>query len=199
MSGNDDLQNLWQQDDGKREDAPMWRELIQEKRSGWRELVKTEDQAWYLMAACLSLLTGWAAWKARYFWVQVGYGLMVAGVVLSAILTWISSRQLSAADDRSLREDLESLIESYDRRKRFLWSSGWAVMLVLSAGMVFIALGIPGNASEINAWVVATLLVAGGNVGQWIYFKQTAAKISRKRAEAAQLLQALLAGPQGAR
>jgi len=199
MSGTDDLQNLWQSEDGNREDPKMWRELIQEKRAAWRELVGSEDQSWYVMALCLTLLTAWAAWKAKYPWVQIGYGLMAATIALSAIATWAAGRQRWPDGNRSLREDLEALIQAYDRRARFVRGIGWLAMLVLSAGLVAIVMGIPGNTANPRAWAVAVLLVAGANAGQWFYCKQTVAKIHRKRTEATQLLQRLLADPQSSR
>lgn len=199
MSGTDDLQRLWQNEDGNREDPRMWRELIQEKRTAWRELVGAEDQSWYLLAPCLALLTGWAAWKARYLWVHIGYGLMAATIALSAIATFIAGRKRWPDGHRNLREDLEALIEAYDRRARYVRVGGWSVMLALSAGLVAIVMGIPGNAAKPLGWAIAVMLVAGANAGQWLYCKQTVAKISRKRAEATQLLQSLLAGPQSSR
>jgi hypothetical protein len=199
MSGTDDLQRLWQNEDGNREDPRMWRELIQEKRTAWFELMGAEDQSWYLIAPCLALLTGWAAWKARYPWVHIGYGLMAATIALSAIATFIAGRKRSPDGDRNLREDLDSLIAAYDRRARYVRVGGWSVMLALSAGLVAIVMGIPGNAAKPMGWAIALILVAGGNAGQWLYCKQTVAKISRKREEATQLLQSLLAGPQSSR
>jgi len=199
MNGTDDLQRLWQDEDGNREDPKMWRELIQEKRTAWFELVGAEDQSWYLIALCLALMAGWAAWTARYLWVNIGYGLMVAAIALSVVATFVAGRKRWPDGDRNLREDLEALIEAYDRRARFLRIGGWSVMLALSAGLVAIVMGIPGNAAKPLGWAIAVMLVAGVCVGQWLYCKQTVAKISRKRAEATQLLKSLLAGPQGSR
>jgi hypothetical protein len=199
MSGTDDLQRLWQNEDENREDPKMWRELIQEKRSAWRELVGAEDQSWYLIALCLAFLTTWAAWKARYPWVQIGYGLMAATIALSAIATLIAGRKRCPDGNRNLREELEALIEAYDRRTRYVRVGGWSVMLALSAGLVAIVMGIPSNTARPLGWAVAVMLVAGANAGQWLYCKQTVAKISRKRAEATQLLQSLLADPQSSR
>ncbi len=111
MSGPDDLQKLWKNEDGNREDPKMRRELVAEKRTGWRELVRTEDQSWSLIALCLGLVTAWAAWKATYPWVHIGYALMAAAIALSVIATWIAGRQRWPDRDRNLREDLEALIE----------------------------------------------------------------------------------------
>jgi hypothetical protein len=199
MSDTDDLQRLWQNEGGNREDLRMWRELIQEKRTAWSELMGAEDQSWYLIALCFGLLTGWAAWKARYLWVQIGFGLIAATIALSAIATFIAGRKRSPDGDRNLREDLEALMIAYDRRTRYVRVGGWSVMLALSIGVVAVVMGIPGNTAKPLGWAVAMMLVAGANAGQWFYSKQTVAKISRKRAEASQLLQSLLAGPPSSR
>ena len=124
---------------------------------------------------------------------------MAATIVLSAIATFIAGRKRRPDGDRNLREDLEALIEAYDRRVRYVRVGGWSVMLALSAGLVAIVMGIPGNAAKPLGWAIAVMLVAGANAGQWLYSKQTVAKISRKRAEAAQLLQSLLAGAPSSR
>ncbi len=196
MSGMDDLQELWRGEGGNREEPKMWRDLIQEKRTGWRELVKAEDQSWYLIALCLAVLTAWAAWKTAYPWVRVGYGLMAVAIGVSALATWLAGRRQAPNGDRSLREDLEMLIESYDRRIRFIRNWGWPVMLALSAGVIAIVMGIPRTQANPWAWATAAILVAGANVGQWLYGKQNAEKIGRKRKEAVSLLQSLLSDPQ---
>ncbi len=174
----------------------MWRDLIREKRRSWDELVRTEDQAWYLLALCLVLLTAWAAWKAKYPWVSAGYGLMAVTILLSTMATWIAGRRREVRD-RSLREHLEALMESYDRRARFVQRGGWCAMSALTAGLVAVVLGIPGNASEPQAWGIAVLLVAGAVTGQWLNSRHSLSKIVRKRVEAAQLLESLIAAKDG--
>jgi hypothetical protein len=199
MSASDDLQKLWQNEKARPEDARMWRDLIQEKRSGWDELVRTEDQGWYLTAVCLGLAAAWAAWKAKYPWVHVGYGVMAATIVLSAVVTWIAGRRRREEHNRNLREHLEALIGDYDRRRRFLTRWGWPAMVALCAGMAGVILGIPGNAGNPGAWAITVLLAAGAVAGQALYGRHNTRKISRKRDEAARLLESLLAGGGSAR
>jgi len=195
----DDLQKLWQDDGAEREDPTMWKQLIQEKRTGWDELVRAEDQAWYLVALCFIPLTAWAAWKAKYLWVHVGYGLMVATFVLATIATWIASRQQSQEHDSNLREHLEALLESYDRRSRLIRRGGQWVMATLTMGLAAIFLGMPGSVSNPRSWVITILVVAAANAVQWLSCKHSTEKILRKREEAARLLKSLLAGAQGLR
>lgn len=199
MSAPDDLQRLWQGKNSKPEDPRMWRQLIEAKRRGWYELVRAENQAWYLSALWLAPLVGWAAWKAKYPWVQVGYGLMTATIVLSVIATWIAERWRPQACDRSLREHLEALIESYSARARFLWLWGWWVMAALCAGLVAVILGIPGNVANPRAWVIAVVLATGAGTAQWMSSRMCLVGVSRKREEAARLLQSLLADGQEGR
>jgi hypothetical protein len=199
MSEPDDLQSLWQNEGAGPEDARMWRALIQEKHTAWDELVRTEDQAWYLLALCLGLVAAWAAWKARYPWVHIGYGLMAVTIALSAVTTWIAGRRQRVQHDRSFREHLEALLGSYDRRVRFLRYGGWWTMAALWTGLAAVILGIPSNAGSPRAWAVTVLLVAGAGAGQWLYCRHSAARIVRKRDEAARLLESLLAGQQDSR
>jgi len=172
----------------------MWKALIQEKRAGWDELVSAEDQTWYLVALLVLPLTVWAAWKAKYPWVHVGYGLMAATVVFYTIATWIEGRLRPRERDRSLREHLQALMESYDRRSRFIQRISWWAIGGLTAGVAVVVLGIPGHASSLPSWIFAILMAAGIIAAQWVVFKQADAKISRKRDDAARLLASLLGG-----
>lgn len=194
MNAPDDLQKLWQGEGLKEEDPRMWKALIQEKRTAWDELVTAADQTWYLLALCFIPLTVWAAWKAKYPWVHVGYGLMAATLVLYTLATWMASRRRPQQGDRNLREHLEALMESYDRRSRFIrrndrWAVGGAIV-----GTAAVVLGIPGHASSTKSWMFALLLVAGAIAAERVANKRAVEKISRKREEAAQLLKRLLAG-----
>lgn len=199
MSEPDELQRLWQNDGAKPEDFTMLRQLIEEKSTGWDELVRAEDQAWYLIALCFLPLTAWAAWKARYPWVHVGYGLMAATFAFSTIAMWIAGRKKPQEHNRSLREHLERLLESYDRRSRFIRGGAWLAMGGLTAGLFAVVMGIPGSTSNPWAWIVTVLFVAGVNVAQWLLARHSAGKISCKRDEAARLLQKLLANGQDSR
>ena len=197
MNTRDELQKLWQADSAEPGDPKMWRALIQEKRRGWEELVRAEDQSWYLVALCMIPLTAWAAWKAKYPWVHVGYGLMALTIALSVVGTWIASRQPQEERDRSLREYMEALLASYERRTGLIRRGSWWVMSGLTGGLAVVILGMPGSARTLQSWVIASLLVAGANVFQWISYRQWTAKISRKREEAAQMLRSLLGEERG--
>lgn len=192
MSTPDDLQKLWQGEDAKLEDHTIWRALIQEKRRGWDELVRAEDQAWYLAALCFVPLTAWAAWKAKYTWVHVGYGLMAVTLVFATIATWIEGRQRPQEHNSNLRDYLQALLASYERRSILLRRGGRWAMGGLTAGLAAIFLGMPGGTRSWRSWIITTLLVAGANAAWWLSCKQTVAKISQKRDEATRLLQSLL-------
>ena len=193
MSDQDDLQKLWQ-DEVNSEGSPMWRELVKEKRKAWNELVRAEDQTWYLIALTFIPLTTLAAWKAKYPWVHVGYALMSATIVVSTLATWIASHHPTQERDRNLREYLESLVESYTRRCVFLRRLGLWAMAGLTLGVTAVVLGIPGNVSSSLPWIITLLAVAGANITQWLFSRQSAAKIQRKRDEADKLLQTLVSG-----
>lgn len=192
MSAPDDLQKLWREQNRTGEDPAMWKALFEEKRMGWNEVVRAEDQAFYLVALCFVPLTAWAAWKARYPWVHVGYGLMAATLVVSTIGTWIGGRDSTPPSDRNLREHLEALLASYQTRSRLIRRGGALVMAALTAGLAAVVLGIPGNAANPLAWLIAAIAVAGANLLQWLSYKRWAARISRKRAETERLLESLL-------
>jgi hypothetical protein len=191
MNSSDDVQRLWQQDDSRMEDHSMWMRLVQEKRTGFDELVRAENQAWYLVALSIGPLVTWATWKARYPWVHVGYGLMAATIALGTIGTWIAQRKGLAENDRSLREHLEALIDSYDQRIRYLRNGSLWASPMLFGGVLAVIMGIPGNLRNTVAWVFAGFLLAGIVGGQWLIYKRARAPICRKRLEAVHLLQEL--------
>jgi hypothetical protein len=193
MNAPDDLQKLWQEEDPREEGPAMWKALIQEKRIGWDELVTTENEAWYLVALCILPLTVWAAWRAKYPWVHLGYGLMSATIVLHSVATWITGRRRQERDS-NLREHLQALMESYDERCRFIRRAGWWVVGGTTIGLAAVILGIPGNASRPGSWAFVILAGAGLSVFQWLANKHALANISRKRDDAAQLLASLLSG-----
>jgi hypothetical protein len=196
MTEFDELQKLWQNESAKPEDPTMWRALVQEKRTGWEELVRAEDQAWYLIALCFVPLTAWAALKGKYPWVHVGYALMSATLVFSTIATWIAGRPRPQERDCNLRQHLEGLLQSYDRRSRFLRHGGWWAMGGLTAGLAAVIMGIPGSARNPRSWLLAIVLVVTANTVQWLACRHSIAKISHKRGESARLLQSLLGSGQ---
>jgi len=192
MNLPDDMQKLWQQEGLRKEDHVMWMRLIQEKRPGWEERVQSEAQAWYLVALCIGSLVVWAAWKARYPWVHVGYALMALTIALITIATCVARRRRPHPMERSLKEHLEALIAGYERYIRFQLRSGWWAILPLSAGLMSVIFGIPGNAAKTGTWILAAILLAGILVGQWLWSKHSLAPILKKRDQDARLLQELV-------
>ena len=120
MNLPDDMQELWQQDNSKQENNTMWMQLIQEKRRGFAELVRAANHAEFLVALIFGSLLPLLAVKARSPWAQAGFVLLAATMVVLAVATRISERQRPQQHDRSLRDHLELLIDSYDRRIRFM-------------------------------------------------------------------------------
>jgi hypothetical protein len=191
MNLPDDIQELWQQDNSKKENSTMWMQLIQEKRRGFNELVRAENQADYLLALIFGSLLPLLAVKAKFPWAQVGFGLLAATMVVLAIVTRVCCRQRPGQNDRSLRDHLEALMESYDRRIRFIRNGRFLVSLPLSAGLIAVVLGIPGYGSSVGAWCfVASLLVAFWSA-QWQLYIRARASIGKKRQEAESLLREL--------
>jgi hypothetical protein len=118
--------------------------------------VRAENQAEYLLALVFGSLLPLLAVKAKFPWAQVGFGLLAAAMVVLAVVTWVSARQRPRQNDDSLREHLEALTDSYDRRIRFMRNGRFLVSLPLSAGLVAMILGTPGYGSRpVAASVVA--------------------------------------------
>jgi hypothetical protein len=188
MNLPDDVQELWQQDNSKKESPAMWMQLIQEKRRGFNELVRAENQAEYMLALIFGSLLPLLAVKAKFPWAQVGFGLLAAAMVVLAIATWVSSRQRPPQNDHSLRDHLEALMESYDRRIRFMRNGRFLIGLPLSAGLIAVVLGIPGYGSSVGAWCFLVSLLAAFWGGQWQLYLRARASIRKKREEAERLL-----------
>jgi hypothetical protein len=195
MNLPDDIQELWQQDNSqdnsKKENSTMWMQLIQEKRRGFNELVRAENQAEYLLALIFGSLLPLLAVRAKFPWAQVGFGLLAAAMVVLAIVTSISARQRPRQNDHSLRDHLEALIESYDRRIRFMRNGRFLVSLPLSAGLVAVVLGNPGYGSSVGAWSFLVSVLAAFWGGQWQLYLRARASIWKKREEAERLLREL--------
>ena len=169
----------------------MWMQLIQEKRRGFNELVRAENQAEYLLALVFGSLLPLLAVKAKFPWAQVGFGLLVAAMVVLAVVTWVSARQRPRQNDDSLREHLEALTDSYDRRIRFMRNGRFLVSLPLSAGLVAMILGTPGYGSSVGAWCFVVSLLAAFWSAQWQLYMRARASILKKREEAERLLREL--------
>ena len=191
MNLPDDIQELWQQDNSQKENHAMWMQLIQEKRRGFNELVRAENQAEYLLALVFGSLLPLLAVKAKFPWAQVGFGLLAAAMVVLAIATKVCDRQRPRQNDDSLREHLEALTESYDRRIRFMRNGRFLVSLPLSAGLVAMILGTPGYGSSVGAWCFVVSLLAAFWGAQWQLYMRARASILKKREEAERLLREL--------
>ncbi len=194
MNLPDDIQELWQQDNSQKENPAMWMQLIQEKRRGFDELVRAENQAEYLLALIFGSLLPLLAVKAKFPWAQVGFGLLAAAMVVLAIATRICQRLQPRQNDDSLREHLEALMESYDRRIRFMRNGKFLVNLALSAGLIAVVLGIPGYESSPGAWSFVAIVLTAIWSAQWYSYVRARASIWKKREEAERLLRELPCG-----
>jgi hypothetical protein len=190
---NDEMQELWQQDNSPKENHKMWMQLIQEKRTGFDDLVRAGNQAEYVVALIFGPLLAMLAWRAKFPWVQAGFGLLAATFIVLAIATWAAHRPHPRQNDRSLREHLEALIATYDRRIGFLGSGKFWVSLPLSAGLTAVILGIPHYFSSMGAWSFVCVLLAAFWGAQWISYQRGRELILQKREDAERLLQGLLA------
>jgi len=199
MNTPDDLQKLWQQDNSGKENHTMWMQLIQEKRTGFEELVRAANQAEYLVALTLGPLLALLAWKAKFPWVQAGFGLLAATLVMLALVLAVASgatQRRQPPNDHSLRDHLQALIDCYDQRIRNMWSGRFWVSLPFSAGLVAVIMGRPGFVTRIDAWSVVCILLAGFWGGQRLSCQRARASILKKREDAARLLRELPgAGP----
>jgi hypothetical protein len=191
MNLPDEIQELWQQDNSPKENSVMWMQLIQEKRKGFDELVRAENRAEYMVALVFGSLLPLLAVKAKFPLAQVGYGMLAATMIVVGIATKLSACQRLTKNDRSLRDHLEALIQSYDRRIRFMRNGKFLVSLPLSAGLIAVVLGIPGYASRAGAWALLSILLAAFWGGQWSSYRKVRTSILKKREEAECLLREL--------
>jgi hypothetical protein len=166
MNLPDDIQELWQQDNSPKENHTMWMQLIQEKRKGFDELVRAENQADYLLTLVFGSLLPLLAVKAKFPWAQVGFGLLAVAMVVLAVATSFCRRRQPLQNDDSLRDHLEALTGSYNRRVRLMRNGKFLVNLPLSAGLIAVVVGIPGYGSSIARSSVVILLAAFWGV-QW--------------------------------
>jgi hypothetical protein len=191
MSLPDDMQTLWQQDNSEKENHAMWMQLVHEKRTGFDDLVQSENGGEYLGAIVMTPLLAFVAWKAKFPWVRVGYGVLAATFLVLAIVTWITQRPPSQRNDRSLLDHLKALLDSYDRRLRFLRNGKIWVTVSLSVGLLAVIMGIPRAATNAAAWgFVCVLLCALWGAQRWSLQRATRS-ILGKSEEAARLLRAL--------
>jgi hypothetical protein len=87
----------------------------------------------YLLTLIFGSLLPLLAVKATFPWAQIGLGLLAAAMVVLTIATSVCQRRQPRQNDDSLRDHLEALTGSYDRRIRFMRNSKFLVSLPLSA------------------------------------------------------------------
>src|SRR4051812_26831602 len=99
-----DLQTLWQQDSHREENSRMWMQLVNQKRASFYERMRLENQAEYLVALMLTPLLAFMAFKAKYPWVQAGFGLLACTLGGLALIVWLTQRDRPVQNDRSLSD-----------------------------------------------------------------------------------------------
>ncbi|MCW5979170.1 MAG: hypothetical protein KIT09_13930 [Bryobacteraceae bacterium] len=156
----DELQKVWQEDptDSKGADVPMTIQLLREKHRSLRDLIWGQDLAEYVLALAFAPLTALAAWTAKASIVQAGYVIMTLMLLASTAIIWISERGIRRYPhlDVSALEFHRRLIESYERRIRFLKSVKfwYAIPLFFGASLVLLPIlrhALPGP------WGIVTL------------------------------------------
>jgi len=145
---SDELQKIWRHDfmESKMEDTAMITILLQEKRRSFHYLVQGQNLAEYMLTLALAPLTALAAWKADVLVIQLGYQILTVTLVLGAAVIWLNDRKAHVGGkiELSVREYHEELLESYERRIRFLKSGKYwgAIPLFFGASLVILpALG----------------------------------------------------------
>jgi len=192
-SHEDDMQSLWQQqNDIEKEKTTMWMQLIEEKRTGFDRLVRAANQSEYMGALILSPILAVLAWKAKYPLAQASYGLWSAAWAILAFVTWLAHRERPERSvDGSLREHLQALMKSYDRRIRFLRGAKLGVSIPISAGLGMLCLGIPGVAGNVGVWIFVCLLIGAFLTAQRVSYVRAKWEILEKRHDAERLLREL--------
>ena len=179
MTSGDDLQRLWQAQHSAQEPAMQ---LILEKRTSFQELVRAENKAEYVVALILVPLTTLMAFEVKVPLMAAGFGLLAATLAGLAVATWLVYRRMDEAHDLSVKEHLEALLSSYDRRVRFLRTGTFVVSVLLSTGMVAIFS---------RFWLFVSLSMIAFCVAQWWSFRRRKAVLLKKRALAEGMLREL--------
>jgi hypothetical protein len=187
----DELQQLWQQDNSTKENNAMWLQLIQEKRRGFDALVRAEGQAEYVVSLIFMPLCGILAWKAKFPLTQAGYALLAATFFGLATSMWITGRPPREPADKSLREHLRALLNTYDRYLRLSRSARLWVTAGLVLGCLAVVFGIPGSRISTAAQGLTCIVLAGVCWIQWRAYSCAATRVLAKRGEAARLLGSL--------
>ena len=165
----DDLQRIWQEDHSQpeREDTSMIVRLVQEKQRSLLDLVRGQNLAEYILALGFAPLTALAAWKVAEPLIQLGYLILTATLLAGTIVMWVSERRTRTTQqfDLNVRENQSLLLQSYDRRIRYLKSVKYwyAMPLFFGASLVLVPIALrtlPGP------WGI--LLPLGLILGAWV-------------------------------
>lgn len=192
MNRPDDLQQLWQRQTSNEELNGMWMQLIQEKQTGFEEWKRAGKHAEYAVALALGPLLALLAWKAKFAWVQTGYGLLAVTLVSLALATWLGQRVQQPAADQDFRSHLEALIANYNQSLRFLRTMKLWVSIPISVGVLAVIMGIPGLISSLSVWTLTLLLLTAFLTAQWLSYQRSRTVLVNKRQEASRLLDQLI-------
>lgn len=124
--------------------------LIREKDRSIRELTAERRSAGIVLAALMAAITLLAAFRAVWFWAQLGYGFMAASNAAAVAVYWIYHRRGRTRPDVATETHAyyEDLLRFYDRQARFLKSAKYWYVLPLLAGVMFVGLGIHIHAGD---------------------------------------------------
>lgn len=170
----------------------MWMQLIQEKQTGFEEWKRAGKHAEYAVALALGPLLALLAWKAKFAWVQTGYGLLAVTLVSLALATWLGQRVQQPAADQDFRSHLEALIANYNQSLRFLRTMKLWVSIPISVGVLAVIMGIPGLISSLSVWTLTLLLLTAFLTAQWLSYQRSRTVLVNKRQEASRLLDQLI-------
>jgi hypothetical protein len=192
----DDLPGLWQRENAmginaQKEKNARWLQLIEEKRRGFDALVRAENQTEYALALGMGPILGLLALRAKFPLARIGFGILAAALIGLGIATWLSHRHSADKNDESLSGHLSGLIESYEKRMRFVRNGRAGISVLLPLGIGAVILGVPGYAAEPGPWIFCSAVVAGFWVVQWLSYRAVRASMARKRDDAVDMLRDL--------
>ena len=144
--------------------------LVQEKQRSLHYLVRGQNLAEYILSLALAPLTAFAAWTADVFVIQLGCVILTVTLVLAAAVIWLNERKARVGEriELSARKYHQELLESYERRIRFLKSVKYwyAIPLFFGASLVFLPASGRVLPSPWNIVVLAALLLVTW-IGIW--------------------------------
>jgi hypothetical protein len=190
--GDCELRRFWRgSDEMTQRERDLLLNLIREKQSSFRELVTMRAQANYALLFTLAAFTLWAAYRARWFWAKVGYGVFGATFLAGTAVVWAFSRLNAERPEAAAntRAYCSQHVGLYDRQIRLLTTSRWWLTLPLDVGVVAIAYGVWAHTGRIwtslfLAAIVPTLNWLAASRGCLREVEQT----RRKKQELAALL-----------